>query len=180
MAISRVALSGAVFAALVLFSGCPSRTSPSEWRMYRMGERAQVGPLIYTVLDAEWLDQLGKAPDIRMPRNRFVAIRVSVTNSGASTSGVPTMSLLDANGAAHTELTDGTGITDWLGYIRTVKPAETLHGRVLFDVPPASYKLKVTNDAEPEEVRMATVDIPLDLSTAPVVPNQPEPQPVSR
>ena len=40
--------------ALVMFlAGCASHHSSIDARVYRMGERVQVGPLIYTVLEVQ-------------------------------------------------------------------------------------------------------------------------------
>jgi len=136
-----------------------------------MGERVQVGPLIYTVLETEWLDQID-APIPRIPHDRFLAVRLTVTNSGITTSGIPPLSVSDRRGTSYPELTDAEGVSEWLGYIRTVKPADTLHGRVVFDVPTAEYRLKLSDDAEPENVKLATVDLPLQLG-APRIPISP-------
>jgi len=76
------------------------------------------------------------------------------------------LSLVDSRGERHAELTNGEGLTDWLGFLRQVKPADTEGGRILFDVPVASYRLRVVNDAEPENERAALVDIPLQLGPA--------------
>lgn len=126
-----------------------------------MGEPVQVGPLIYTVLDTEWFDQLGDPPNVRAPQKRFLAIQLSVTNSGAGPSGMPALSLFDSSGTASEELSNGEGLTDWLGAFRDIKPAQTVRGRVLFDVAAGSYRLRVVNEAEPGSERMAMVDIPL-------------------
>lgn len=161
----RLAMAG-VIGILALAAGCGTRATETDTKMYKMGERVQVGPLIYTVLDTEWLDSLGEAPQVRMPQHRYMAVRLSVTNSGPATSGIPAVTLVDAGGTSYTELNDGRGLGDWLGYLRTIKPAETIHGRVLFDVPAASYRLNLTDDADPEEAKVATVDVPLDLRRA--------------
>lgn len=131
-----------------------------------MGERAQAGALIYTVSEAEWLDRLGEEPNVRLPERRFLAIRLSVTNSGAATSGIPMLSLVGSRGERYSEQTSGEGLTDWLGFLRQVKPANTERGRVLFDVPAGAYRLRVVNDAEPENERAALVEIPLQLGPA--------------
>jgi hypothetical protein len=131
-----------------------------------MGERVEVGSLIYTVMDTEWHTQLGEGPDARLPQHRFMTVRLSVTNSGVSDSAVPAMSLVDAQGQAYPELTDGHGVAEWLGLLRTVKPAQTERGRVLFDVPTGAYRLRVANDADPEEQKAAHIDLPLQLTPA--------------
>ncbi len=152
-----------VLGLMAFVAGCGSRATETDTKMYKMGERVQVGPLIYTVLDTEWMDSLGEVPEVRMPQHRFLAVRVSVTNSGAASSGIPAFSLTDVGGTSFSELNDGRGLNEWLGYLRTIKPAETIHGKALFDVPAASYRLSLMNDAAPEEAKVATVDLPLDL-----------------
>ncbi len=147
--------------------GCsPDRTAAPS-KIYSMGERVQVGPLIYTIMDTEWLDQLGEADTARMPQHRFLAIRLTVTNSGSSPAGSPGLTLIDSKGQSYPELTDGQELPEWLGYIRTIKPADTEHGRVLFDAPTGAYRLRLVND-DPENPKFALVEIPLQLAPAPV------------
>ncbi len=156
-----------LFALCVLAAGCSSgTTSQTNSKIFSMGERAKAGSLIYTVTEAEWLDRLGEEPNVRVPEHRFLAIRLSVTNSGAATSGIPTLSLVDSRGERYPEQTSGEGLTEWLGFLRQVKPADTERGRVLFDVPAGGYRLRVVNDAEPENERAALVEIPLELGPA--------------
>ncbi|HPQ17377.1 MAG TPA: DUF4352 domain-containing protein, partial [Bryobacteraceae bacterium] len=111
-------------------------------------------------------------PNVRIPEHRFLAIRLSVTNAGKATSGIPQLSLVNSRGERYPELTSGEGLTDWLGFLRQLKPGETEHGRVLFDVPTAAYRLRVTNDAEQENEVAALVDIPLQLG--PIIPQPAE------
>ena len=161
----------ALSAASLLISGCSSRKSTADIRTYRMGEPVTVGPLIYNISDTELHTQLGEGPTARIPQHRFLLIRLSVTNSGASSSAIPAMALVDSSGQDHMELTDGQGVPEWLGYLRTINPAQTERGRVVFDVPPGAYRLRVTDDAEPGTETAALVDIPLQLS--PGLPNLP-------
>ena len=143
--------------------GCSSRGAGSRKAAYRMGERVPVGSLIYVVLDTEWLDHFGDPPHARLPEQRFLAVRISVTNSGADSSAVPQLSLSDPGGRKYSELADAPAVPEWLGYLRTVKPAETLYGRVVFDVPAAAYRLHLSTDDEPENEPFAGVDLPLQL-----------------
>jgi len=130
-----------------------------------MGEHAQAGILIYTVLDTEWLDQLGEAPDVKLPQHRFLAVRMSITNSGAAASGVPQAVLIGANGTRYEELGKASGLSAWLGYIRSVNPADTLHGRIVFDAPPADYQLKLNSGAGDADGETAVlVALPLQFT----------------
>ncbi len=157
----------AVVSFSLLMAGCGSRGGKSESKTFKMGERVQVGPLIYTVLDTEWYDSLGEGAEMRVPKHRFMTVRVSVTNSGAGTAEIPGMMLVDSREETYGELSDGRGCSEWLGFLRTIKAAETVHGRALFDVPTASYQLKLVNEGEPDQLKTATVDLPLDLKRTP-------------
>jgi hypothetical protein len=136
-----------------------------------------VDPLIYTVLDAEWFDQLGDPPNVGTPKQRFLAIRLSVTNSGSGTSGVSALRLEGYRGTTYEELTNGEGLSVWLGYLRTVKAAQTERGRLLFDVPLETHRLRLVNDADPENERVALVEIPLQLGSPVPTPANPPPTP---
>lgn len=162
---------GAAVAAGLFLSGCSGGKSGADATVYRMGEPVTVGPLIYTVMDTEWRTQLGEGPTARLPEHRYLLVRLSVTNSGASNAVVPAMSVLDSSGQSRLELADGQGVEEWLGYLRSLRPAETDRGRVVFDVPPSAYRLRVTNDAEPGTEKVALIDMPLQL--APSVPGLP-------
>ena len=157
-----------VLAASLLLCGCSSGKPDRDTRVYRMGEPVAVGPLIYSVTETEWHDQLGEGPTARLPQHRFLLVRLTVTNSGASNSVIPAMALVDSAGQNFLELTDGQGVAEWMGYLRTISPAQTERGRVVFDAPPNTYRLRVTNDAEPGTEKAALIELPLQL--VPVAP----------
>jgi hypothetical protein len=145
--------------------------SSGEPKRYEMGEQAEAGPLVYTVLEAEWWTQLGEGVNVRMPQHRLLLLRLSVTNSGATECLIPTMTLVGSGGESYQELSDGEGVDDWLGVLRRLRPTETMHGRVLFDAPRGDYQLRVTDDAfEPEMAQVALVDIPLRFESKPTGP----------
>ena len=144
--------------------GCSSpQTSQRDPKVYQMGEPVKTGPLVYTVLDTEWFDQLGDPAAPRLPHDHFLAVRFSVTNTGSLTSGIPPLTVMNSKRVTYAELNEANALPEWIGYIRSVKPAETLQGRILFDVPTGEYRLKVTDDAEPENQSSATIHMPLEL-----------------
>lgn len=140
---------------------------------YQMGERAAVGKLIYNVTHLEWKSSLGEESSLRAPTNRFLVLTATITNAGTEPASVPMLSLYDAKGAPHRELDDGDGVTGWLGLLRLIKPIETVQGSMLFDVPLASYKLQITDGAEPEQEVIAYVNVPLQLESDPVFSEPP-------
>jgi hypothetical protein len=143
-----------------------------------MGERAQAGPLIYTVFENRWMPQLGSGAAPRVPSSRFFLLRLSIVNSGSGDAMAPAMTLVDDGGERYQELSDGEGVPQWIGSIRRVKPADTLTGNIVFDVPARHYKLEVTDETQEKK---AIVDIPLSFNEEQVpmpVPNAPAPQSV--
>jgi hypothetical protein len=152
---------------LCLLVACSGGNRQAEDRVHPMGERVGVGPLLYTVLHAEWLDHIGEPPASRLPQHRFLAIRLTVTNGGAATQVVPTMVLEAPDGKRYNELADAEGLPQWLGSLRMLKPAETDRGAVVFDVPPGGYRLRLTGEAPGGEEVTALVDIPYSVPLAP-------------
>ena len=67
-------------------------------RQYLMGEKVQLGKLIYTVFETQWLTHLGDAATGRVPQNRFFLVRFSAVNSGSNDVTVPTLTIQDDQG----------------------------------------------------------------------------------
>jgi len=122
-----------------------------------MGERVVVPPLTYAVFDNQWLPQLGSGADARLPQNRFLLIRISATNGGGAEGYVPNLAVEDDAGNSCAEISNGDSVPQWIGYLRSIKPADTLQGNLLFDCAPKHYRLKLVS----EEGNPAYVDIPL-------------------
>jgi hypothetical protein len=54
--------------AALLLAGCSSsRVAP---RTVSLGERVELGHIIYTVFDTQWLTHLGEGVDAKIPQNR--------------------------------------------------------------------------------------------------------------
>lgn len=141
-------------------AGCSSKES-FPVRTYPMGERVTLGHLIYTVFETQWLTHLGEQPNMRVPQNRYLLLRVSITNSGSGEIIAPAITLVDDAGQTYSEVPNGEGVPQWIGLLRQIKPAESAQGNLIFDVPPKHYKLSVTDETEQ---KTALVDIPLSFT----------------
>jgi hypothetical protein len=153
-------------AALLGLAGCSREggsTAPEQ--VVEMGTAVTVGPLSYTILDQRWHDSLPGGSGARMPNHRFLTLSLSVTNTGSEDAGIPLLSLIGSDGKEYQELSEGEGVTGWMGYIRLVDPAQTEHGRIVFDVPPGAYQLRVSSGGEPESEVTALVNIPFRIET---------------
>jgi len=147
------------------------RAATEEMQTRRMGERVTVGALVYNVIEDRWRAQLGEGAEARVPKDRFFLIHLSVVNGGASDVMVPALTLVDDSGQTHEELSNGDQVPDWTGYLRRVKPAETIQGNVVFDVPPKHYRLRVSDENSQKSMN---IDIPLAFASD--SPEMPAPQ----
>jgi len=125
------------------------------------------------VSDSKWALGLGESVAPRIPANRFLILNVTAVNSGPQPVNIPTFSLVDDNGQIYQELGNGEGVPNWMGVVRRVRPADSIQGAILFDVPQRQFKLRVAD----EEDHFAFVNIPLTLSeppldVAPALPKQ--------
>jgi hypothetical protein len=142
-------------------AGCShSEPPPAE---YPMGEKITLGPLTYNVIESSWHSQLGDALKIRPAQQRFLILSLSITNGGGSDVSIPLLTLENPDGRDFLESDNGEGVEDWLGLLRNISPAETEKGRILFDVPLSSYKLRLTDGAGPGAEKYGWVTIPLRI-----------------
>lgn len=145
----------------VLLTGCEQKKRANV--NYEMGERVEMGPFAYVVVESGWRSQIGEGFQVNTPKNRFLVLSLTVTNGGTSETSVPMLALEGPGGRIYPEVTDGAGVQNWLGVLRTLGPAQTLQGRVVFDVPLGSYRLRLPDGAESGYERYAWVTIPLRM-----------------
>ncbi len=160
--------SSAFFLLLLATTGCLKPPPPPVY--HPMGERAQMGTFSVIASETIWSNGFGEGPAARSPANRFLAVKLTIVNSGANETLVPGFRLLDSSGKSYEEVQDGQGFPGWIGSLRKVKPADTLDGVVLFDVTPHSYDLAM----EEESGQMSLVRITLPLRFTPDAPGKVE------
>ena len=144
----------------LILAGCSSTPSTPPPATYLLGEKVQLGGISYTVFETQWLTHLGDAPTPRVPDNRFFLIRMAAVNGGSQQVSVPNLTIEDDKGKTYDELSNGEGVPQWAGYLRNVRPADSVQGNIVFDAPPAHYKLKLWDEGH---TRSAYVDIPLSF-----------------
>ncbi|HUP04526.1 MAG TPA: DUF4352 domain-containing protein [Bryobacteraceae bacterium] len=145
-------------AAILLLNACTP--APPKLRVANLGERIELGHIIYTIFDTQWLTQIGEGVSARLPQNRFFLVRLSAANSSNAPLMIPATTLTDDDGKTYDELGDGQGVPQWIGLLREVRTAEAAQGNIVFDVPPRHYRLKISDENEQQSV---LVDIPLSL-----------------
>lgn len=163
-----VRLALAVFSLLLLSACSPSGKPDLSGKAYEMGAPVSAGQLTYTVIDSEWQESLDGERGTRLPKHRFMLLNISVTNNGGSEAGVPLLTVYDAQGNEYREDDNGAGVPQWLGVLRFIGAGQTVSGRILFDVPPGGYKLRVSNGGDPDKEDGALVEIPYRVEPAPI------------
>ena len=163
----RIPLDSLLLAALsiaggLLLTGCNKQNSVQI--NFQMGDRITDGPVAYNVIQTIWRTQLGDIFKTRVPENRFLMITLSATNGGGKEVSIPLLTL-EGDNKEYRELENGDGVNNWFGLIRTISPAETRQGNIVFDVPLTSYRLRLTDGGEPGTEKFVWVDIPLRLDT---------------
>jgi hypothetical protein len=164
----RFVLLLAVAAAASLLSSCGDSGEKFPVRTYKLGERITLGHIVYVVFETQWLTHIGEGVDARVPQQRFFLVRLSAVNSFGADIIVPNFTLEDDSGKTYPELSSGEGVPQYIGYLRSVKPAESQQGNALFDAPPRHYKMRIADETGE---KIAYVDIPLTfVSDIPDVP----------
>jgi hypothetical protein len=161
-------------------SGCGQRSARQSNLQFRMGEPILIRPFTYTVLETRWKAQLGELFSMQLPQNRFLLIRLSITNSGGAPAAAPLATLVGSSGTVFSEHQNGVGVDNWLGLIRNIAPAQTAEGWIVFDVPPNSYTLRCYGEVTDDSEQVGQFRIPLNLDSmdeAPTVeiPGMPSP-----
>jgi hypothetical protein len=159
----RCALLGSA-ALLVLLLGACQKAGPPRTD-FSMGERVPVGQMTYSVVESAWRPQLGEGFKIRTPEQRFLLLKISVTNGTGKDVSIPLLTLEGNNGQTYHEIADGEGVDNWFGLLRTLNPGETQQGNILFDVPLTSYKLRVPDVNVSGFEGYASVQIPLRMDS---------------
>ena len=165
-------------AAVFSMTGCGARQQSLRVD-YEMGERVTVGPLTYNVIESSWRSQLGNEFKLRLPQQRFLMITVSVTNGGGHEVSVPLLTLENSSGQSFLESDSGDGVENWFGILRSLAPAQTQQGRIVFDVPLSSYKLRLSDGGPAGTERYSWVQIPLRMDTDTGV-QSPTPDPTAK
>lgn len=119
---------------------------------------------------------MGDMIKLRVPNSRFLLITMSVSNKGRQPVAIPFTALEGPNEKEYREIENGESVNNWFGLLRELAPGDTRVGKLLFDVPLTSYRLRLTDGGEPGSERIVWVEIPLSLnSSAPNNVNLPMP-----
>ena len=155
----------AAVAAAGVSSSCTDAKTAAESRVYQMGEKVDVGNVVYTVLEADWRAGIGEGANPMVPKDRFLVIRLAITNGTGAQISLPFLSIENRKKEPFMEVQEVRDLSQWMGLVRLIGPAQTEDGRIVFDVPQTDYFLRVTN-SDPENEITRLVEIKLTLPDA--------------
>jgi len=127
-------------------------------QLFNAGEKVKIGNLIYSLVDTEIVQRLGDDPTTaRTPENRFIILHLTVFNSGNDEQPIPGVTLVSDSGQTYNELSDGSGVQDWMGMVRKVAANQTESGTIVFDAPTKHYRVRLTDEFSPD----ISIDMPV-------------------
>jgi len=121
--------------------------------------------MTYVIVESAWRTQLGQSFRVRSPQQRFLLLKLSVTNGTGQDVSIPLLTLEGPNGQTYRELDQGEGVENWFGVLRTLSPGQNQQGNILFDVPLTSFKLRLPDVADPGLEKYVSVQIPLQINS---------------
>lgn len=154
-------------AAGFLMTGCSRTVAPDT--VHKMGEEVKAGSVVYTVMETEWRSELGEGLELKAPKHRFLVLRLSIHNAGTREVALPLLQLEGARDTSYMEVSELKGVANSLGLLRILEPGVTLRGIIVFDVPSAAYRLRISDGGGLEEERTALIEIPLNFGAPPVL-----------
>src|SRR4051794_28133731 len=77
-------------------AGCSRESPPPILGTFHMGERIQVGPMTYNVLEARWKPALRDDGSGKPPRERYLLVKLTATNGGGSTDTIPSLTIVNS------------------------------------------------------------------------------------
>ena len=159
----RISFSMLLIGSFLATSGCNEVKKESQGRPWAMGEKVALGPFTYTVLDSEWVQELNGSKGKLIPKERFLVLRLSVTNGGGEQKSVSYLHVRDDKGKEFPEVQEMEGVKDWMGILRMLPVAGTENGLLVFDVPMGHYRLVVNDGGSAGEERTSLIDLPLNM-----------------
>src|ERR1700689_3026639 len=90
----RVRLRSSIIALflILILAGC-GRVENASRLDWQMGDRVNLAPLSYNVIETGWRTQLGNEFKMRIPEQRYLLITISVPNGGGHDVSLPLLTL---------------------------------------------------------------------------------------
>lgn len=122
-------------------SGTPTvaTTELAENKAFKINDPVTVGYWTYRISGTKWASSIG--PELMRQRAdaRFLIVAMTVRNNDKTSSTLPPVKLVDAQGREFDESSSGMMLENAFGPLKQLNPTVESNGLVLFDVPPGKY-----------------------------------------
>jgi hypothetical protein len=119
---------------------------------HKIGETFPVGYWTYRCNGTHWQQRIGRGLLAENPDAAFLVVDMTIRNDDKTSSTLPPMKLVDAQGREYDESSKGSFTDGSFGMLKDLNPGVSSRGFVVFDVPPhGDYALKVSGGFESGE-----------------------------
>lgn len=134
-------------------SSTPSSTSASSAAAnepassaltHRIGDPVTVGYWSYHVYGTQWKSSIGGEYMNQTPDAAFLVVDLAIRNNDKTSSTLPLLKLVDAEGREHDESDKSWIQENSFGLLKSLNPGVVSRGYAVFDVPKGDYNLKVS------------------------------------
>lgn len=124
-------------------STTPSAPVPSAVT-HKIGDSITVGYWSYRVYGSQWKNSIGGEYMNQTPDASFLVVDLAVRNNDNTSSTLPMLKLIDAEGREHDESDKRWAEDNSFGPLKSLNPGVASRGHAVFDVPKGQYTLKVS------------------------------------
>ncbi len=110
----------------------------------KMGDTVSLGYWSYCVWGTQWKSSIGSEYLTEYPDAAFLIIDLSIRNNDRTSSTLPPLKLVDAQGREYDESSKAIYEQGSIGMLKSLNPSVESRGYAVFDVPKGTYKLKVS------------------------------------
>lgn len=133
---------------------------PKNSPLFHVGDEVKIGYWTYSVNSVRWSSFVGDSEySMEHADAMFVIVNITATNNDRTSSTLPLIKLVDAEGREYDSSSKDFLVKGRFGPLKTMNPDVPVSGSVMFDVPPERiYKLRLSGGFESKE--FAAIVIP--------------------
>lgn len=157
----------------------PQATSPSQATIStasagdaappKIGETIRTGYWTYKINGFRWAPFITSYGSVERPDAQFLILDLSAENDDRTASTLPPVKLLNDKGQEFSQSSSGALSDGFFSPLKDLNPGVSSRGFIAFDVPPGTYKVKLSGGFEAGESAIALLETPVS-SPMPATP----------
>jgi hypothetical protein len=143
--------------------GTPSKAEAAA--LPKIGDTIQTGYWTYKIDGFHWAPFITSYGTAERPDAQFLILDLSAQNNDRTASTLPPVKLLNDKGQEFSQSSSGALSDGFFSPLKELNPGVGSRGLIAFDVPPGTYKVKLSGGFEAGETAVASLDMPEVAST---------------